>query len=267
MKIAMIQHLVGGDVADNFSRALTHIREAQSADAAVIILPEMFVCPYTNSAFKHYAQSLEGQWVSDLKAVSTMSSAVIVAGSMPIQCAQGITNSAFVFLKGQIIARHDKMHLFDIDIPDQVTFYESETLVAGQKLTTFQVEAHPIGLAICYDVRFPELFGAMAAQGVEWVIIPAAFNMTTGPAHWELLARARAVDYQCFISMVSPARNEEVPYVAYGHSITVDPWGVVLEVADEKECIKYVNLDFEVVKRVRKNMPLASHRLSEGYNW
>lgn len=260
MKIAMIQHWVGEDVEDNFERATAHIRKAQAADVAVIILPEMFVCPYTHDAFKQYAQTIEGKWVTELKALSELNSAVIVAGSMPIRSVQGITNTAFVFQQGQMIARHDKIHLFDIDIPDQVTFFESETLIGGQNLTTFRVEDHLIGLAICYDVRFPEIFALMADQGIEWAIIPAAFNMTTGPAHWSLLARARAVDYQCFITMVSPARNSAAPYVAYGHSLTVDPWGTVLEEADEKESIKYLNLDFEAVKRVRKNMPLASHR-------
>ena len=135
---------------------------------------------------------------------------------------------------GTVLAKHRKVHLFDIDIPGKIRFKESETLSAGDAITVFDVPwkgektSVRCALAICYDIRFPELHLAAREKGAEILLIPAAFNMTTGPKHWELVARARAIDTQCYVLMCSAARNVQASYHAWGHSMVVSPWGAVL---------------------------------------
>ncbi|CAF4956074.1 unnamed protein product [Pieris macdunnoughi] len=127
------------------------------------------------------------------------------------------------------------MHLFDIDIPNKITFKESEVLKPGNEITTFECNGVKIGLGICYDLRFQEIAHLMANEGCGLLIYPGAFNMTTGPKHWELLGRARATDQQLWVALVSPARDANAEYVAWGHTTLVDPWGAVAAKLDEKE--------------------------------
>lgn len=260
MKIAVIQLRVTADVEDNLNRAIAFVLRAESEGADLIVLPEMFVCPYTHQAFKSNGQSMDGEWVELFKKVTKEMTAVLVAGSMPIRQGHQLTNTALVFQSGEIIARHDKVHLFDIDLPGEMTFFESDTLTPGSHATTFSVGGRKVGLGICYDIRFHELFIAMADSGAELIIIPAAFNTVTGPAHWELLARSRAMDYQCFMALASPSSETDAEYMAYGHSLVVDPWGVILKEADKKEEMFIAELDFDRLNRVRTSMPLNKHR-------
>jgi predicted amidohydrolase len=260
MKLSAIQLRVSEDVADNLNRAITLVQKAEAEGTDLIVLPEMFVCPYTHDAFKTYGQTVEGQWVNALKRLTGDMKATLVAGSMPIRQGDQLTNTSLVFQSGEIIARHDKVHLFDINIPGEMTFFESDTLTAGNHATTFKVGERIVGLGICYDMRFHELFMDMSESGAELIIIPAAFNTVTGPAHWELLARSRAMDYQCFMALVSPSSEPDAAYVTYGHSMVVDPWGVILKEANKKEEIFSVKLDFDVLTRVRTSMPLKEHK-------
>ena len=142
---------------------------------------------------------------------------------------------------------------------------ESETLTAGDEVTVFDTEFCKMGLCICYDARFPELFRLMADRGAKLILVPAAFNMTTGPAHWELLFRQRAVDNQVFCVATSPARDPEAGYQAWGHSIVTDPWGRVVKQLDAKEEICIVELDLELADRIRAELPLLAHRRTDVY--
>ena len=142
---------------------------------------------------------------------------------------------------------------------------ESDTLTPGDELTVLDTEFGRIGVAICYDVRFPEWHRKMALAGAKLIVLPAAFNMTTGPAHWDLSMRARALDNQVYFAANSPARDEDGPYVAYGNSCIADPWGSFIAHADEKECVLYGDIDFEKVEAVRQQLPLLKHRREELY--
>jgi omega-amidase len=172
------------------------------------------------------------------------------------------------------------VHLFDIDVPGRITFKESDTLSPGRQVTTF--DAGPcfgaVGVGICYDVRFPELSLLMAARGARLIIYPGAFNMVTGPAHWELLMRARAVDAQAFVIGASPARTEAPPppaagapspkyphYTAWGHSIVVSPWGEVLAHAGADESLQIVDLEMGRVEEVRTNLPTSKQKRADVY--
>jgi predicted amidohydrolase len=146
-------------------------------------------------------------------------------------------NTSLVFgKKGELLATHRKVHLFDIDIPGGITFKESEVLSPGNKVTIVEFEGiGKVGLGICYDVRFPELAMVAARRGAWGVFYPGAFNTTTGPLHWRLLGQSRAVDNQVYVAMCSPARDESASYRAWGHSLVADPMGKVLGEAGEGE--------------------------------
>lgn len=159
------------------------------------------------------------------------------------------------------------MHLFDIDIPDRITFKESDSLTAGDSLSSFTTPWGKIGLGICYDLRFPQLSSILRySHGCDMLIFPGAFNTTTGPAHWELLLRSRAVDNQLFVLACSPARNADASYQAYGHSSVVDPWGEVVATTAHEEDIVTATVDSELVREVRSRIPVAAQRRLDVYD-
>ncbi|KAJ3383135.1 hypothetical protein HDU80_001325, partial [Chytriomyces hyalinus] len=157
------------------------------------------------------------------------------------------------------------VHLFDIDIPGKQTFKESSVLSAGSEITTFDSPIGKIGVGICYDIRFPEMAMIAARKGCIAMIYPGAFNMTTGPLHWELLQRARAIDNQMYVAACSPARDETAGYVAWGHSSVVDPMGQVVAKLGEKEDIVYADLDVAFVETSRANIPVSVQRRFDVY--
>lgn len=166
---------------------------------------------------------------------------------------------------GEVIGKHRKVHLFDIDIPGKITFKESDILSPGSQITTFNTEYGKIGVGICYDIRFPELAMIAARQGCKMMVYPGAFNMTTGPLHWELLQRARAVDNQIFVATVSPARDKDAGYIAWGHSSVVNPNGQVIATTEDGEAIVYADIDFAELEKVRENIPVTKQRRFDVY--
>ncbi|KAI0218081.1 Omega-amidase NIT2 [Lamellibrachia satsuma] len=157
------------------------------------------------------------------------------------------------------------MHLFDVDIPGGITFMESKTFTPGDAFATFDTPYCKVGLGICFDIRFPEFSKLYVDQGCELLVFPSAFSMTTGPAHWELLTRARASDNQLYVAMVSPARDETATYVAWGYSSLADPWGQIIAKAGHEETIVYGDIDLDFVKKVRGQMPLMKQRRQDIY--
>lgn len=167
---------------------------------------------------------------------------------------------------GALLSTHRKVHLFDIDIPGKITFRESDVLTPGNRITLVDLpEYGRIAVAICYDVRFPELATIAARKGAFALIYPGAFNLTTGPLHWKLLAQARAVDNQIYVAMCSPARDMSASYHAYGHSMVVDPMAQVVAEAEEKETIIEWELDSNKIEETRRNIPLNTQRRYDVY--
>ena len=237
------------------------VREAAANGAQVISLPEMWNCPYSNDYFREYAETADGPTVKFMSQLAKELGIYLIGGSIPELEDDKVYNTSFSFDKeGKIIGRHRKVHLFDIDVKGGIRFMESDTLTAGEDLTVIDTEFCKIGVAICYDVRFPEWHRKMALEGAKVIVLPAAFNMTTGPVHWDLTMRARALDNQVYFAANSPARDENGPYVAYGNSCIADPWGEFIAHADEKECILYGDIDLENVDSVRQQLPLLKHR-------
>lgn len=194
----------------------------------------------------------------------------IIGGSVPEIDVEGkvFNTSMSISPKGDLIAKHRKAHLFDIDVPGGICFKESDVLSPGNSATAFDAPSLgcKIGVSICYDVRFPELAMVQSRDlGATLLVLPGAFNMTTGPAHWELLLRSRALDNQVFVAACSPARDENGGYVAWGHSMVVDPWGKVLESAEEGESLVVCEIDLTRVKEVRGAVPTGMQRRVDMY--
>ncbi|MDD3268129.1 MAG: carbon-nitrogen hydrolase family protein [Syntrophomonadaceae bacterium] len=267
LKLAICQMKVGNDKNTNLKQAGKMIGKSASQGAEVIILPEIFNSPYQTDLFPLYAEPFPGPSTEFLAAAAKKYGVCLIGGSIVEQDSDGrIYNSSFVFDElGNLLTRHRKIHLFDIDIPGKISFRESDTLAAGSAIGTFKYKSIGFGLMICYDVRFPELARASVLQGAQILIVPAAFNLTTGPAHWELLMRSRAVDNQVFLAAASPARNPAASYQAWGHSMVVDPWGTIIKEAGIDEEIVLIELDFSKLEQVRNELPLLKQRRTDVY--
>ena len=266
MRVALIQMPVTAEKAININTACQKIREAAENGADFAVLPEMFCCPYENSCFRTYGEEENGPAQQALSALASELGIYIVSGSLPELAEGNVYNTSYVYgRQGKLLAKHRKVHLFDIDVVGGQRFKESDTLSPGNAITTFETEFGTMGLCICFDLRFEELARCMCLRGARVIFVPAAFNMTTGPAHWELLFRQRAVDNQCFTVGVSPARNESASYVAYGNSMAVDPWGTVLCRAGGEEATLYADLDLVRLEAVRAQLPILSARRTDLY--
>ncbi|MCL2580155.1 MAG: carbon-nitrogen hydrolase family protein [Oscillospiraceae bacterium] len=254
------------DKAGGLAAAGEYIDRAAAVGAGLVVLPEMFCCPYNNAAFPPNAEPAGGEVWQFLSDAAKKNNIVLAGGSFPEIEDGKIYNTCFVFNeKGEQIGRHRKMHLFDIDIPGGQKFQESDTLAAGRDLCVVDTQWGKIGVMICFDVRFPELARLLALEGAGAIIVPAAFNMTTGPLHWELLMRARAVDNFTYILACAPARDESAGYVSYAHSMVVSPWGKTLARLDASPDILYQELDFELVTAGQAQIPVLSARREDLY--
>lgn len=265
VRLTQVQMVVTDDKADNLKRASTLIDRAAAQGAEIVCLPEMFTTPYDNDFFLRFAESQEGPTTEMLSKTALKHGIVLVGGSFPEMDSGRLYNTALTFgPQGQVLARHRKIHLFDIAIKGKFSFKESATFSPGSQITVFDTPFGRLGVAICFDIRFPELFRLMALQGAQIILVPAAFNTTTGPAHWHLLARSRAMDNQIYLGMTSPARNER-GFKAYGHTLLSDPWGNILSEAGEEEALVESSLDMGFLEKTRREMPFLTARRTDLY--
>eukprot|EP00557_Chaetoceros_sp_GSL56_P007675 CAMPEP_0176503654 /NCGR_PEP_ID=MMETSP0200_2-20121128/15483_1 /TAXON_ID=947934 /ORGANISM="Chaetoceros sp., Strain GSL56" /LENGTH=327 /DNA_ID=CAMNT_0017902969 /DNA_START=252 /DNA_END=1235 /DNA_ORIENTATION=- len=295
-RVALLQFQVTDNKEQNHATALKYLKQAHDQGASLAVLPEIWNSPYATTAFADYAETLPDlnyQYTPECNLLGNSPSAkvlfeaavqyqmYIIGGSIPeVHNSRDIYNTCLcISPSGKLIGKHRKVHLFDIDVPGGIRFMESDTLSPGDSLTAFSAGSlfGNIGLGICYDIRFPEyalLLNQKYNCGI--LIYPGAFNMTTGPAHWELLQRARAVDNQCFVLTASPARTEEPTvengnqskykhYTAWGHSTVVNPWGEVVGTCGEEESLVVVDLDMDRVKKMREGIPTMKQKRHDLY--
>jgi predicted amidohydrolase len=261
------------DKEENINTASFMIEESASENVDFIVLPEMFNCPYENEKFIEYAESLgDSKTLNEIAKVAKEENIHVLAGSVPElerddeKDTESIYNTSVFFDNtGKPLGKHRKMHLFDIDVKGKIYFKESDTLSAGNDFTVINTDLARIGIGICYDIRFVELSRIMALNGAEILIFPGAFNLTTGPAHWELLFRSKALDNQVYAIGVAPALDEGASYNSYGHSIAVNPWGEVIEELNYSEELKIVEIDLDEIKRVREEIPVLKNRRVDLY--
>lgn len=286
-KIALCQMPVTDSKPKNLETAREYLLKAKTMGAALAVLPECFNSPYDTGLFKEYAEPLPEPSANDpppvaalkespslamLLNVAASTAMYIVGGSIPEVDSDGnlYNTSVSVSPNGKVLAKHRKTHLFDINVPGRITFQESSVLKPGNKATCFRIDELGInvGVAICYDLRFPDFLAIQARKhGVELMILPGAFNMTTGPAHWELLLRARALDNQIYVAGCSPSRpNSGDGYKAWGHSMVVDPWGTVVASVKDTPEIALADVALKHVHEVRTNIPTSKQRRDDIYN-
>lgn len=257
MRIAMIQMLVkAGDVLTNRQRGLTLAREAAS-HADVLVLPEIWTTGYQLKELTRWAEEVDGSLVSELKEIAKAYGVWIIAGSLPIRRAEGISNTIFVLAPdGNLVADYDKIHMFSL-------YGEGRFFQPGTKKTVFPLAGTQAGLAICYDIRFPELFRSMALAGAKIVFVVAEWPEVRSN-HWRLLNQTRALENQMFIIAVNCV-GEHKGLVFHGHSMLVSPDGVILAEGTDQEEIVFGEVDLSIIGKTRQSLTVWEDRRPDLY--
>ena len=267
IKIALCQMPVGMDKKTNLDTAVEYIKRASDMGAEMVLLPEMFICPYSNRYFRSFAEEEGGSAWQQLSDAAKECGVYLAAGTVPELSDDKVYNTCYVFdSTGRQIAKARKLHLFKIDVPGKKAFDESLTLSAGDSLCSFDSPWGPIGITICFDMRFPELYYKLAERGVRLVLSPADFALTSGQAHFELLCRQRATDAQLFTAVCSLSRDDGCIFEAWAHSMICSPWGEVLADAGIDSGIICKELDLSYTDEVRGILPVLRSRRPELYN-
>jgi predicted amidohydrolase len=266
MRVAVIQLSSQDDVAANLSRVRALVAEAARSGAELVALPENFAFMGEETKKRELAEPTDetpGPITRAILETARERKVWIVAGGMPEASGDAerpYNTSLLVSPEGKVAARYRKMHLFDVDLPDGTKLLESNATKSGAGPVIAEVGAVKLGMTICYDVRFPELYRFLMNAGARVITVPAAFTVTTGKDHWHVLLRARAIENQVFV--LAPAQHGKHPKgrATYGKSLIVDPWGDVLAQAAEGEGIALATLDFAAQDRVRASLPSLTHR-------
>lgn len=266
LTVAAIQMPVCESKQVNLETMREYVARAANTGAQAILLPEMFCCLYSNDSFIANCEPVGGPAWQSLSLTAEQNGVWLIGGSVPERDEAGhIYNTSFVFNpNGKQVGYHRKMHLFDIDVKGGQYFKESDVFTAGNKFTIIDTAFGKIGVIICFDIRFPELSRILALKGAQIIFVPGAFNMTTGPAHWETHFRSRAIDNQVFMMGCAPARAA-FGYQSYGHSILVNPWGTILQQLEFEPGILLEKIDLNEVNSIREQLPLMSARRTDKY--
>ena len=266
MKIAAVQMISGPEVAPNLATAARLIGEA-AAGAQLVALPEYFPLIGATDADRLAAREVDGTGpIQDFLAATARRHGIwLVGGSIPLlaQDPGKLRNSCLVFdPQGKRVARYDKIHLFGFNKGDE-SYDEAATIERGDQVVAFDSPLGRIGLAICYDLRFPELFRALSQfpNPLDLLVLPAAFTETTGRAHWEMLLRARAVENQCFVLAAAQGGRHPNGRMTHGNSMVIDPWGEVLARMDKGEGVVLAELDPQRLVDTRSSLPALKHRI------
>ncbi|KAM4044409.1 omega-amidase NIT2 [Anomaloglossus baeobatrachus] len=266
-KLALVQLLVSPVKSDNLKKASELVKQVAQQGAQIVVLPECFNSPYGTTFFPEYAEKIPGQSTQMLSDIAKECGIYLIGGSIPEEDSGKLYNTCTVFgPDGKLLLKHRKIHLFDIDVPGKIRFQESETLTPGDSLSVFDTPFCKIGVGICYDMRFAELAQIYTKKGCQLLVYPGAFNMTTGPAHWELLQRARALDNQVYVATASPARDDKASYVAWGHSTVVSPWGEVIVKAGAEETTISADIDLQYLAGIRQQIPIHTQQRHDLYS-
>ncbi|MBI4853921.1 MAG: carbon-nitrogen hydrolase family protein [Acidobacteria bacterium] len=260
--VAVVQLNSTDKVSDNLKRTEKLIRQASLRGAQLVALPENFAYLRSESEAIEYCQTLDGELVAWIKDLAKSLQLFILAGSFPekIENSEKIANTSLMIdPQGNILAQYRKIHLFDATLADGTVLMESRYVEAGNKLMCVEVANYKMGLTICYDLRFPELYRKLTQAGAKVIFVPSAFTLQTGRDHWEALLRARAIENQVYI--VAPAQfgQHTLHRASYGRAMIIDPWGIVLAKAPDKECIIMAELDFDYLEQIRIRMPCQQH--------
>lgn len=263
--MACLQISAGSDWRHNLDLVRKLVREALRRKAQLIALPETFYYRGSARRLKYLACEVTPPILREFKKLAADHHAAFLLGSMYEQSPRRnkyFNTSILISERGKIVARYRKIHLFDISLKDKAVFRESRHIAPGSHVASGKIWGIPVGLTICYDLRFPELFRALSRRGSRIIFVPSNFTYATGKVHWEVLLRARAIENQVFI--VAPAqtgRNPETGIRSFGTSLVIDPWGTVLaRGACGRQGVVMASLDFHSLDQLRRSFPVLKHR-------
>ncbi|CAN7979392.1 unnamed protein product, partial [Ixodes persulcatus] len=265
-RLALLQLLVKRNKGENLEIASKKIREVASKGAQVVCLPEDFSVPYDARYTPESIETIPGETSEMLSRSAKENRVYLVGGTFSERENGKLYNTCLVYgPDGSMLAKHRKLHLYDVDIPGKITVRESEFYSAGDKLTTFDTPFCKVGVGVCYDFRFAPVAQIYAQLGCKLLVCPASFNMTLGPMYWELISRSRALDNKVYMTTVSPARDETASLVVYGHSMLVDPSGRVVKSAGAGEEVVLAEVDLDRLTLMRDQDPIMKHMRSDMY--
>ena len=258
---AAVQLCAGSDKQLNLDKAESFTAEAARHDARLVVLPEVFLWRGPRAEERNGAEPIPGAATDHLGKLARSLGLYLLAGSiLELSGGDKVFNTSVLFdPHGEIIARYRKMHLFDIDLPGHVTIRESDTRAAGDAVVTVPTELGVIGMSVCYDLRFPELYRRLTWAGAEIVTIPSAFTFPTGAAHWEILLRARAIENQVYVIAPDQIGRSPSGVVDFGNSMIIDPWGKPLARAADREMVIFAEINREYQQKVRRELPCLEH--------
>jgi len=265
-RIAAIQMCSSHIVDENLVMAAQLIEEAAANGANLVVLPEMFSIMGLNPNDKVTVSEIygSGKVQSFLSEQAKRNKVWIVGGTIPVQCGDPnkVRAASIVYNQnGDLIARYDKIHLFDVTISETEAYRESDTTQPGNRIVVIDTPFGKLGLSVCYDLRFPELFRIMFNQGAEIICVPSAFTVKTGEAHWETLLKSRAIENFCYVIGAAQGAKHSSGRSTYGNSMIVEPWGTVTsKLAGTKPGVIYTDIDLAKLSEIRKSIPVADHQ-------
>ncbi|MES2209387.1 MAG: carbon-nitrogen hydrolase family protein [Chloroflexota bacterium] len=262
LPVALIQTDAGSDPEVNVARAAAMAEAAAGAGARLIALPEYLQYRGSDNGFRASARAIPGPFTQPFADIARRHAAWILAGSLAEtsgDAARPWNTSTLIGPDGEIVARYRKIHLFDVDIDDGPFDLESARVTGGTEPVVAEVDGARLGMTICYDLRFPELYRTLALAGAEILSVPSNFTERTGRDHWEVLLRARAIENGAWV--IAPSQIGGPPgHPAYGHSMVIDPWGIVVAQAPDREAIVHASIDTDRVAAVRRQIPALANR-------
>ena len=266
ISVAAIQMISSADLNENFKTAERLVKAASAAGARLVLLPEYWsLMGHSERDKVAQAETLDsGPMQNFMQDIARKHQVCLVGGTIPLQTpndSDRVFNTSLVYQPdGQRVARYDKIHLFAFAGANE-QYNEANTIVAGNSVQSFEAPFGRVGLSICYDLRFPELYRAMPALSL--IVVPAAFTYTTGKAHWEILLRARAIENQCYVLAAAQGGHHQNGRRTWGHSMLVNPWGEIETVLPEQEGFVLGNIDLVMLTQVREQLPALQHRLAD----
>jgi predicted amidohydrolase len=265
-RVAAVQISSQADVGQNLAECRRRVEEAARGGAKLVLLPENFAYMGPEDGKRVLAESLDeqgGPIASALREMARACGVIVVAGGMPERSAdpERPYNTSIAFdARGESIGRYRKIHLFDVDLSDGTTLRESNATARGDEPVVVEAGPLKVGLSVCYDVRFPELYRALVDRGADLLLVPAAFTVHTGKDHWHVLLRARAIESQCYVLAAAQWGKHPGGRTTYGRSLVCDPWGTVVAEAPDRSGVVLADVHPAELTRVRTTLPSLRHR-------
>ncbi len=260
---AAVQMLASDDKASNLAEAERWLRQAASGGARLVVLPEVFIWRGNKKFEREFAETIPGPTSEILAALAIELKIFLLAGSIleAIPGSPKAYNTSLLFdPSGNLLASYRKIHLFDVDLANGVSLRESDSRAHGSDIVAARTELGTLGLSVCYDLRFPELYRGLADQGAQLIFVPSAFTAFTGQAHWETLLRARAIENQAYIIAADQYGKSAKSFECHGHSMIVDPWGTILAELPDGPGVISAEIDLDQLVKVRAELPALAHR-------